>query len=172
MTDPTIPEVVEGEPPAKSVADLLRDAYSDAGSSREPKAIQLFGYGEPDMELWVTFRMVDDYDKIQEHLAPIMKRGGPKQQKIVNLGLETLVMAAEGSYAVINGARHDIGARLGVELYDQLGLNPGSPHPGSDRAAAFLLFKENKFRVADAFMTYNRWVKRGGVDAEDEALGE
>lgn len=172
MTDPTIPEVVEGPEPAKPVADILREAFETVAEEKPPKAIQLFGYGEPVSELWVTFRMVDDYDELTETLGPVMKQRGPKKQRVVNIGLETLLMAAVGSYAVVDGTEYDIDCKLGLELYAHLGLNPSSPQPGNDRQAAWLLFKGNKLRVADAFMAYNNWVKAGGVDVEEEALGE
>jgi hypothetical protein len=170
--EPTIDEVVDGPEPQRSVADILRGAYEEVAEQREPKAIQLFGYGEPDSELWVTFRMVDDYDEVNERLSPVLKQRGPKKNRLVNVGLEALLMAAVGSYAVIDGEEHDIGAPLGLELYDHLGLNPDKPRPASDRQAAWLLFKANKLRVANAFMAYDAWVKAGGVDVEEEALGE
>src|ERR1700729_1040231 len=99
--DPTsIVDAIEGPEPVRPVADILRAAFEQVAEQREPKAIQLFGYGEPKSELWVTFRMVDDYDEVRDRLTPVLKQRGPKKQRVVNVGLETLLMAAEGSYAV------------------------------------------------------------------------
>jgi hypothetical protein len=171
--DPTsIADVIEGPEPTKPVAAILRAAFEQVADEKPPKAIQLFGYGEPKSELWVTFRMVDDYDQVSETLTPVLKQRGPKKQRIINVGLETLLMAAEGSYAVIDGEQFDIGCPLGIPLYEHLGLFPDRPTPANDRQAAWLLFKSNKLRVANAFMAYDAWVKAGGVDVEEEALGE
>lgn len=175
MTETTIGQAVEGPQPTLSVAELLRAAYEDAAAAREPKDIQIYGYGEPDTELHVLLRMVDDLEEISDALRPAMRRKGVKPtQRQLDVAIDTLLLASVGSYAVVNGERHDLGVPLGLELYDQLFPDDGSgkPRPATDRQAVVLLFHNKTLPIATAFVAYDNWVKAGGVEAEEEALGE
>ena len=178
MTDETqdpevrIAQVAEGPQPTLSVADLLRKGYNDAAAAKPPKDILIPGYGEPDTELHGLFRILDDYEEVRDGLKESMRQRNVKPaQRELEGGMDTLLMASIGSYAVVNGQRHEIGHPLGVELYDYLFPDDGSPRPGNDRQALVLLFHRKTMPIMTAYMELDQWIRRGGVDAEEESLG-
>jgi hypothetical protein len=172
---PSLIQVVEGPQPTPTVADILRRAYEDAQANRTPKDITIPGWGEPVSELHVTFHMVDDYEDLRRGIVKTINRKGLRPgQRDVRVAMETLKVAALGSYALVKGEKHDLSEPLGLALYDALG-GPGAigdARPTNDSQAIFMLFHQSTTMIMGAFTELDMWIKRGGRDAEEEALGE
>lgn len=179
MTDehesPTVAQVAEGPQPVRSPADMLRAAYEAAVADVEPKDIQVLGYGEPDTELHVLYRMLDDYEEVRQGLRPSRaERNKSQARKEIEVAIDTLLLASVGSYALIGGEQHDIGQPLGLGLYEYLFPDDGSgkARPGNDRQAVIMLYHGKTLRIASDAAELDQWIKAGGVDAEELALGE
>lgn len=178
MTDeleaPTVGQVADGPQPVRTPADILRAAYEDAAAEVEPKDIQIRGYGEPDSELHVLYRMLDDYAEVRGLTLAQARQKVKPAVRDVEMAIDTLHMASVGSYALVNGERHDIGVPLGLELYNYLFPDDGSgkTRPGNDRQAIIMLYHGKTLPITLAYTELDAWIKNGGVDAEEQALGE
>lgn len=179
MTDeqeaPTVGQVAEGPQAALTPADTLRAAYEAATATVEPKDIQVRGYGEPASELHVLYRMLDDYAEVRDGLRGARGRGKVQPAtRELEMAMDTLHMASVGSYALVNGERHEIGHPLGLELYNYLFPDDGSgkARPGTDRQAIVMLYHGKTLPITLAYTELDQWIKNGGVDAEELALGE
>jgi hypothetical protein len=171
----SIAEVARGPRPPVTAAAILKRAY-EAAASQKLKHVQVPNYGEPVSELWLTFRFVADYDELRESITRALKRKGfSPARRDVQIAIETFKCAAVGSYAVIDGVQHDIGAPLGLELFEALG-RPGGQTPANDDQAIALLFHRNQQPsttvLMSVFADLDVWMKSGGVDAESDAAGE
>jgi hypothetical protein len=173
-------DVAAGPAPDLSPAEALRAAHEKAKITRRgTKKAMLVGYGEPATELWVTFRYLTDYKEVRNELRKALnKRGMDGADQELAIAVETLLMAAEGSYAIINHQQVDIGEPLGLGLYEYLGLDKDAPARAStDREALYRLFtaKEdegpNTLLITTIAAEFDAWVRRGGPE-DDEVLGE
>ena len=168
---PTLAETAAGSPPQRSAADILRAGYEKSKGNRALKRIQLAGYGEPDAELWVTFRCLSDYGEVRDGVTATAKRRHATQAALeIATSLDTLRMAAVGSYAVIDGEEVDIGLPLGLPLYHHLFGTP-TPGPENDNQAITLLFHENTTVIVARGLELDRWMTAGGPE-DEQALGE
>lgn len=162
----------DGVQESLSPAAILLAGYRDAQANREPKDMILHGFGEPVSELHVQFRVLDDYEEVRTTIREALSaKGLSAGQREVRIGIETLLMAACGSYAIVNGARHEIGHPLGLELYDYLFPEDGQARPMTDSQAVVLLFHSNTTLIMTTYAELDMWLKRGGREAEDEVLG-
>lgn len=156
----------------RTVAEILRAAHEKAQANRKPKDVVLPGYGEPVSELHLLFEMLPDYGEVREVIKrALSKRGLDQDKREIQVGLETLTRASVGSYALIDGERHDLHARLGLELYEHLHPQDELP-PSDDLEATVLLFDSNTTMVMGVFHEVDAWMRRGGRDAEEETLGK
>jgi hypothetical protein len=168
-----VTQVAEGPQPVRTPADILRSAYEQAAAEVEPKDIQVRGYGEPDSELHVLYRMLDDYAEVRG-LTRTQNRKVKPEVRDVEMAIDTLQIASVGSYAVVGGERHDLGEPLGLGLYNLLFPEDGSgkARPGNDRQAIIMLYHGKTLPITLAYTELDAWIKNGGVEAEDQALGE
>ena len=167
-------ETVDDADAPQDAASLLRAAFNKAAQGVEPINIQLYGFGEPATELFTVCRYVSDLKEITEATGAAMQKwaAGPVD-RATNVALATLPFLSVGSYAMINGQRHEM-PPLGAELYDEL-FPPKSEteaRPGSDEQATWLLFHEESTQLAQAYMQYSRYQRTRGRKAEEDALGE
>lgn len=155
--------------PTPSVAQHLRDSANRA-RQHKTRSMRL-----PDYDgLYVTFRALDDYREVRAAIREVLKRRGVRpEDREVEIAIETLLLASTGSYAEIDGRRHDIGLPLGVELYDYIWPAEGEDEvrPSSDSQAVVLLFGSNTVQITAMAAELDMWFKDTGRLVDEELLG-
>lgn len=167
----TLAQTAEGVPEAPSVADLLRAGYERALVDRPPMDAVIHGYGEPKTELHILLRPLENYEENRKNLRPVIKKGRGASQQEQAIARRTLALAAAGSYALVNGERHEIGHNLGLDLYGYLFPQNGQVGPGTDDQAIILLFHSKTQPIMDMYYEYEQWRRGVGQDAEEDELG-
>lgn len=167
----TLAQTAEGVPESPSVAALLRAGYERALAERAPLDKVITGYGEPETELHVLFRALEDYDENRKNLRPVIKKARDASQQEQAIARRTLALAAAGSYALVNGERHEIGHNLGLGLYAYLFPQNGQAGPATDDQAIILLFHSKTQPIMDMYYEYEQWRRGEGQEAEEEELG-
>lgn len=158
-----------GVTPTPSVAEHLRESFRRRQGNKT-KDVKIPGYDG----LYVTFRALDDYTEVREAIKDIArKRGIPEGDREVELAVQTLLLAAVDSFAIINGERIDIGQPLGLGLYDYIfpEEDEGEERPMTDAQAVIALF-DNTMALMVTAATLDQWFRGEGVDTEEELLGE
>ena len=166
--------VTQGVSAMPSVAEHLRTSFRKAQSNRAPKHVKVPGYDG----LYLKFRPLDSYEEVAETIKATIKRNPhiSATQRDVAVGVETMLLASVGSYAIVDGETYDIGLTLGLQLYNYI-FPPetdeeGHPIPGpsTDQEAVYLLFIDDLSLMNVATML-DMWWKNAGVETEDELLG-
>lgn len=172
---PTLTDVAQGPADPQTPAQLLRAAFEEAQQARKVKEMALPAFGGPDSDrrLIVEYRALSDYTELRGEIQKTMKTKGraktPAQKEMI-LGRETLRLASTGSYALINDERVEIGHPLGLELYAYLfGANANGPQ--GDHEAIHLLYNGDTTVMMTQYAELDQWIRNGGVEAEEETLG-
>jgi hypothetical protein len=168
----TLAESVEApEKSTQSVMDVLRAGYDEAAQKRPERDVVIPGYGEPNSELHILYRSIDDYEDVRnETRKALAKKALSPAKREMELGKQTLLAASTSSYALIKGVRHEIGLPLGLELYAQ--MFPNRPGPGTDGEACILLFHGKTSVMMNQYANLDQWMRKGGLDDPEEMLGE
>lgn len=120
--------------PELSVADRLRANFAAAQSQRT----QEFEF-PPISGLYIVFRTIEDFG--EAHDTIMGNPGLPAAQQEIAMAINLLVASSIDSYAIVDGDRHDIGLKLGVDLYDLIfPAEEGQIRPRTDGEAVALMF--------------------------------
>ncbi len=165
-------------PTPQSAAAILRTAHARARAERKPKDIVIPGYGEPESELHVEYRAIEDYEEVRNELTRSLKKGQRQALAEIEVGKQTLLLAATGSYALVGGERVDTGCALGLALHGYLFpdgqvLQDGAPpvHPTNDGQALVCLYHLNTTVLMAHYRMLDMWMLSGGYESEDGLLG-
>lgn len=172
-----VQRVTQGVTQVPSVAEHLRKSFQKAQASRKPKEIAVPGYDG----LFLVFRPLDSYEEVGETIEATMKRLRGQRltrwQRDVAIAVDTMLLGAIGSYAMVDDVRYEIGIPLGVELYNYIfppepdpETGDVGPRPMTDQEAVYMLFLDD-LSLMNMASELDEWWKTAGVEVEEEVLG-
>lgn len=149
-----------------SVADRIRENLDKAYRRKNQEL--LFPGSE---NLYIVFRPIDDFGEFKSAIAADELSLLDENGQEIAAYTRTLVASSIGSYAVIDGKRHEIGFPLGAQLYEFIYGESAAPDglPLSDTEAVALMFQGDTVSMAMFARKLSVWQKLQQALVESES---